>query len=340
MSTDPTSQRPADPSPGPRVLLLSLGGTIAMQLDAEGRRAAPAGAAPGAESVDDIEVVREAVADVGSPSVRPAHLAQALRRARAAIAEGAAGVVITHGTDTLEESAFCLDRCWDLDAPLVLTGAMRPANAPGADGPANLRDAVRAAVAPSAHGLGVLVVVDGQVHLAERVTKVRSRTIGAFASEPSGPVARVGRGDVELAYRPVHRRPPLLTELPEVLPRVPVLALGLGDDAELLDLLPPGGIDGLVVAGVGVGHVPAPAVPRLRALVRSGVPVVVATRVASGGTARDEYDYPGSETDLLRSGCVMAGTLPPAKARILLQLLLAGAAGDTEIAGAFAAHGG
>lgn len=334
----------------PRVLVLSVGGTIAMSQDASGTRATPTGggltaltgtAGPdGDERIDGIAIAHETVADVGSPSVRIAHLAEVLRRARAAIFAGATGVVLTHGTDTLEESAFCLDRCWDLDAPLVLTGAMRPVNAPGADGPANVRDALRTAVAPAARGLGVLAVLDGQVHLAERVTKARSRGIGAFVSEPSGPVARVGRTDLDLAYRPVRRVPPTLTELPAALPRVPVLALGLGDDADVLGLLPAGAIDGLVVAGVGVGHVPAAAVPRLRALVEAGVPVVVATRIPRGGTARDEYDYPGSETDLLGSGCVMAGSLRPASARILLQLLLSTGADALAITAAFAAHGG
>lgn len=322
----------------PRVLVLSLGGTILMEQDAEGRHAAPApdafarllGPAAGAVDITHVEV-----ANVGSPSVRPHDLAAVLELARSAVADGTTGVVLTHGTDTLEESAFLLDRVWDLDAPLVLTGAMRPANAPGADGPANVRDAIRTAVAPSARGLGVLVVLDAVAHLADRVTKASSTSVDAFVSEPSGPVGVVGAHDLRLLYRPLGRTRRIGSALPDTLPRVPVLALGLGDDAELLDLLPADALDGLVIAGVGVGHVPAPAVARLARLTEAGIPVVVATRTARGGTSEDSYDYPGSEVDLLHHGCVMAGRLRPAAARLLLQVLLADGADAPRITTAF-----
>lgn len=323
----------------PRVLVLSLGGTIAMAHDETGRRAAPAGTAVPPPVVTGADVTHEVIADIGSPSIRTTHLAAVLRRARTAVADGATGVVVTHGTDTLEESAFLLERYWDLPAPLVLTGAMRPSNAPGADGPANLRDAIRTATAPSARGLGVLVVFDGLVHLADRVTKVSTRSVDAFASEPSGPVALVGEHDVRAVYHPTERSAVIGGDLPAPLPRVAALALGLGDDAELLDALGPGQLAGLVVEGVGVGHVPRDAVARLRRLVEAGVAVVVATRVPSGGTAVDHYDYPGSEVDLIRSGCVMAGALSPQAARLLLQALLADGAGRDRIEREFAAYG-
>ncbi len=322
------------------MLVLSLGGTISMAQDAAGLRAAPADA-PGAGLVTpvpgDVAVTHVSVANVGSPSVRVAQLAEVLERSRDAVSGGAAGVVVTHGTDTLEESAFLLNRYWDLEAPLVLTGAMRPANAPGADGPANLRDAVLTALAPTARGLGVLAVFDSLVHLADRVTKVSSRSVDAFASEPSGPVALVGESDLRLVYHPTDRSALLGGTLPDRLPRVPVLALGLGDDAELLDALAPDALDGLVVEGVGMGHVPERAVGRLRALTAHELPVVVATRVPSGGTALNHYDYPGSEVDLIRAGCVMAGALTPHSARLLLQALVADGADAVRISREFAA---
>lgn len=328
-------------APRARVQVLSLGGTIFMSQDADGLRAAPdaaAGAALARTLIDSVAVEHTEVANVGSPSVQPSHLREVLERARAAVDAGAAGVVLTHGTDTLEESAFLLNRYWDREAPLVVTGAMRPANAPGADGPANLRDAVRTACAPSARGLGVLAVFDALVHLADRVTKTSSRSVDAFASEPSGPVALVGEEDLRLVYRPTGRDAHLGGDLPTELPRVPLLGIGLGDEAELLDSLAPGAIDGLVIAGSGMGHVAAGAVPRLRALVEAGAPVVVATRVATGGTSTRHYDYPGSEVDLIANGCVMAGALPPQKARLLLQALLADGAGADRVRDAFAGY--
>lgn len=324
-------------APRARVAMLSLGGTIFMTQDLTGLRATPdasIGADLSRTLIDGVAVTHTEVANVGSPSVTAAHLRDVLELARRAVDDGAAGVVLTHGTDTLEESAFLLNRYWDREAPLVLTGAMRPANAPGADGPANLRDAVRTAAAPSARGLGVLAVFDALVHLADRVTKTSSRSVDAFASEPSGPMALVDEEDLRLLYQPLERTALIGGELPEHLPRVPVVMSGIGEDLAMLDALAPDAIDGLVIAGAGMGHVSASAVPRVRALVGSGVPVVVATRVVTGGTSTRHYDYPGSEVDLIANGAVMAGALPPQKARLLLQVLLAGTSGPASTPGA------
>ncbi|MFC7375576.1 asparaginase [Brachybacterium sp. GCM10030267] len=323
------------------VSLLSLGGTIFMSQDAAGLGAAPdgsAGASLTPSVIDGVAVTHREITNVGSPSVRPEHLRDVLRNAREAVDHGATGVVVSHGTDTLEESAFLLNLYWDRDAPLVLTGAMRPSNAPGADGPANIRDAVRTAVAPSARGLGVLAVFDASVHLAEQVTKTSSRSIDAFTSEPSGPVALVGEHDVRLLYRPLERSAARHGELPAKLPNVPILMGGVGEDFTLLDALPAGTLDGLVVAGVGMGHVAADAVPRLAALVDAGTPVVVATRIPSGGTSDRHYDYPGSEKDLISRGVVMAGALSPQKARLLLQVLLADGAHSDKFQSTFARY--
>jgi L-asparaginase len=343
VSPDPAaSPAPHGPSSSrARVTVLSLGGTIFMSEDDAGGRAAP-GSAGGdlvaSGPAQDVDVIHEQLANIGSPSVRPGHLREVLERARAAVAESAAGVVLTHGTDTLEESAFLLNRLWDENAPLVLTGAMRPANAPGADGPTNLRDAILAAASPDLRGLGVLAVFDGTVHLGDRVTKASSRSVSSFASVPAGSLAIIDGPRMRLLQNPADPRPAALrTDLPDLLPLVPVLALGIGDDAALLDALPAGTLAGLVVDGVGMGHVPAPAVARLRALVDSGVPVAVATRIPDGGTSTHHYSYPGSEVDLLAGGCLMAGTLPAAKARLLLQLLVddGAVAGDARLREAF-----
>lgn len=334
--------RPDLGAPRAKVLLLSTGGTIFMRQDETGLRAAPdddAGASLARTLVDGAEVEHREIANVGSPSILPEHLSAALEQARAAVDAGAAGAVLTHGTDTLEESAFLLNRYWDREAPLVLTGAMRPANAPGADGPANLRDAVRTAAAPTARGLGVLAVFDALVHLADRVGKTSSRSVDAFASEPSGPVGLVDEEDVQLLYRPLRRRALLGGDLPIRMPRVPMLMTGVGEELALLDGLPAGSLDGLVIAGAGMGHVPASTVPRVRALVEAGAPVVIATRVASGGTSTRHYDYPGSEVDLIANGAVMAGALPAPKARLLLQALLADGADAERIREEFAGYG-
>jgi L-asparaginase len=286
----------------------------------------------------DVRLDPRPLANVSSSDVRPHHLRAVLDQARAAVDDGAAGVVLTHGTDTLEETAFLLERYWDREAPLVVTGAMRPASALGADGPANLRDAVRAATAPSARGLGVLAVFDGHVHLADRVVKASSRGVSAFASEPTGPTAIVGAEDLRLLHLPLPRAARIAGSPPDRFPSVPVLTAGLDEDLALLDHLPAEQVAGLVVAGVGMGHVSPAAMPRVRRLLGAGVPVVVTARPFGGGTSTHHYAYPGSEVDLLGAGAVMAGLLPAPKARLLLQALLAGGASSGGIREAFEAY--
>nr|WP_281065077.1 asparaginase [Brachybacterium sacelli] len=321
--------------------MVTLGGTITMTQSAPGRHAAPddtAGARLASALIDGVALTTHEIANVSSSDVRPHHLRAALEQARRAVDEGADGVVLTHGTDTLEESAFLLERFWDREAPLVVTGAMRPASAPGADGPSNLRDAVRTAASPAARGLGVLVVFDAEVHLADQVTKASSRSVSAFASAPSGPVGMIDGDEVRL----LHPGPGRAARLPgapaDRFPRVPSLMAGLDDDLDLLDDLPPGTLAGLVIAGVGMGHVSPAAMPRLRRLLEAGVPVVVATRIATGGTSTHHYAYPGSEVDLLEAGAVMAGFLPPPKARLLLQVLLTADASPEQIRRSFEAY--
>ncbi|HEX7351073.1 asparaginase [Brachybacterium sp.] len=349
MSSDSSVSRDRAHSDSARskIALLSLGGTIFMSQDASGGNARPDAAAGErllATVAGGAEIFTQSLANVSSSDVRPHHLRSVLEHARAAVDDGAAGVVLTHGTDTLEETAFLLERYWDREAPCVVTGAMRPASDLGADGPANLRDAIRTATAPSARGLGVLVVFDGHAHLADQVTKASSRSVSAFASEPSGPLAIIEDDDLRLLHAPLPRPLPhdvagcglLLPGLPpDRLPAVPVLTAGLDEDFELLDHLPRDQMQGLVIAGVGMGHVSPAAMPRLRRLLGAGVPVVVASRAFSGGTSTHHYAYPGSEVDLLEAGAVMAGLLPAVKARLLLQTLVHGDASAAQIRASF-----
>lgn len=354
-----------------RVTIIALGGTIAMEQAAPGEHAAPGSPAPvgpaGSPAADSpvpgVEVTRVQVANVGSPSLRFEHVRAALIAAEDAVGAGADGVVLTHGTDTLEETAFLLSRLWTHEESLVITGAMRPANAAGADGPANLRDAVLTATAESARGLGVLAVFDSHLHLGDRVTKTSSRSVTAFDSVPSGPIGVVHAEDVRLVYRPTDALLRLLAgtaarDLPEALPSVPIIGTGLGDDTTMLDLIaasvgagPTGADDGpgagsaqpmagaaqplagparpvagVVINAAGMGHVPAGHMDPIRSLISAGVPVVVSTRIPEGGTSTYHYAYPGSEVDLMDAGAVMAGALSAHKARLLLQMLLADAA--------------
>lgn len=299
------------------------------------------GAVAGLDDVADVRA--ETLAMLPSPSLDEPTIVRALSWARAAVEGGATGVVITQGTDTLEESAYLLDLFWDHPEPLVVTGAMRSPQAAGADGPANLLTAVRCAVSPASRGRGVLVAFDDEVHHARWVAKTDSMSTSAFRSPVFGPIGRCVESEVVYGV-PTGRLAPLGPGPGEPAgnPRVPLVATYLGDDGYLLDRLRArgvDGVDGVVVAGFGAGHVSprtAEAVGRLA----TDVPVVFASRTGSGPTGRAMYGYPGSEVDLVARGAIGAGWLPPVKARLLLwALALTGTTGHDAVRAAFAERG-
>lgn len=241
---------------------------------------------------------------------------EALDVARAAIAEAelGRGVVVTHGTDTLEEVAFLTDLLQGGDAPIVFTGAMRASSAPGADGPANLLDAAAVAASPWSAGLGTLVVFAGEIHAARAVRKVDSTALNAFGSPQLGSLGRVEEGRPRL-QRLVERRPPIpATRLDATVPIVPA---AVGMDGTLLDAAVAAGVDGLVIVGVGAGHVPPPFLAGCRRAI-DHVPIVATVRPERGAILRDTYAYEGSERDLREAGIIAAGSLTAAAARIKL----------------------
>jgi L-asparaginase len=278
------------------------------------------------------------VCNVGSPSVTFDRVLDSLAWADGEVAAGAVGVVLTHGTDTIEETAYLLDLLWGRPEPLIVTGAMRSAEEVGADGPANLLAAVIAATHARLRGLGALLVMDDSIHLADRVTKTHAMAVSTFASPWGAPIGRVEEGRVVLDYLPADRRPDPL-ELPgSRTTRVALMEAALGDEGHLVRLTVDGGYDGIVIAGAGAGHVSAIAAEVVGEAV-ARVPVVMATRTGAGRTATRKYGYPGAEIDLLRRGVIMAGALSARKARLLLWALLGAGAGRERIAREFALRG-
>jgi L-asparaginase len=306
------------------VVLLTAGGTIAMTPGAGGRAepaldaAALAAAVPGL-AVDDARTVRTL------PGVHLG-LADALAVAHAAAAEAAAGrgVVVTTGTDTLEELAALADVVRTGDGAVVLTGAIRPAQAPGADGPANVLDAAAVArVAPA----GTYVVFAGEVHAAREARKVDATSPRAFASPRTGPLGHVAEGRVALAAPPP-AGPGLAVDAGAFARlAVPVVPTHLGDDGSLLRAAAALGPDGVVLVALGAGHVP-PAV--LAALGAVRAPVAACVRPERGTLLHATYGFPGAEGDLRAAGVLDAGALAPAAARMVL---LAGLGAGLDRAG-------
>ena len=310
----------------PRIAVLTTGGTIA-GLPAEGL-SYRAGSLPAQRLLESVPQAAkwarlsiEAVAEVGSQDVDHALWHTLATRVRTLMNDGQVdGVVITHGTDTLEESAFFLHMAVQANKPVVLTGAMRPAHAPGADGPVNLLDAIAAACSPAARPLGVCVLMNQTLYDAVEVQKVRAEGLDAFSCRNHGPLGRVsghqlalhpGAGQGNPAWRGAFADSKL-----EAWPRVHILYAHAGMDAALLDAMLATRPDGIVVAGVGNGNASALTWRRLQAAASEGVAVVRASRTQAG------HVRPGVEVDDERLGLIAAGGLSPQKARVLLLLAL------------------
>jgi L-asparaginase len=330
----------------PRIAVFSLGGTIAMTPAAGGGGVVPAlspdallAAVPGLGGLDLAVEVHDFRRLPGA-SLGFVDLLDLAGEIDRQVASGVDGVVVSQGTDTIEETAYLLDLLHAADAPVVVTGAMRSAQSAGADGPANLLAALRVAASSSARGLGCLVVFADEVHAARRVRKAHTTSIRAFASDP-GPLGAVVEDEVRIPLRPARGAVLAATAVhPSLVQavRVPVVTTTLGDDGTVLEALAERS-DGLVIAAFGAGHVPATWVPALADLAGE-MPVVLASRTGAGSVLSSTYGFPGAESDLLARGLISAGDLHPVKARLLLHLLLATGAEHAEIASAVAAATG
>jgi L-asparaginase len=316
------------------VALFTLGGTISMagnhRLTGDDLTAAVPGLAEVGHAVEiqDVETVP-------SPNLTAATMLDVVDAASKAVADGATGVVVTQGTDNLEETAFLVDQVWPHPQPFVLTGAMRNPTLAGPDGPANLLAAVRVACSREARDLGALVVFKEEIHAARWVRKTHSTSTATFVSPNTGPIGHVVEDRVRVLTRPlrldgVHSR----AEPAELdATRVALYTVTMDDDGLLLQGLADTH-QGLVVAGFGVGHVPSALAPVLGELA-AVMPVVLTSRTGGGSVLRNTYKSVGSESDLLQRGLIGGGFLDPYKARVLLRLLLAT---DDDITAAFAQY--
>ena len=321
----------------PKVSVVSLGGTISsVKSGGSGVRPALTGEA----LVESVPALSK-VAEVSAVSLRQVpgwaltldDLVEVAAEANRRMEGGDAGVVVTQGTDSIEETSFALDLLVRGDGPVVVTGAMRNPTLPGADGPANLLAAVRVAASGTARGVGTVVVMNDEIHAARHVRKTHTQSPAAFRSAGAGPIGWVSEGSVRIPLRPAdrhHVRPPDEDACHEVA----IVGVWPGDDGRLLRAAGGLGYDGLVLEGMGGGHVPPAAVGTLKELA-AGMPVVIASRAGGGETLARTYDAPGSEMDLLAHGLIPAGPLDGPKARILLALLLRSGASRGEIHAAF-----
>ncbi|HYD52288.1 MAG TPA: asparaginase [Gemmatimonadaceae bacterium] len=313
------------------IVLLFTGGTISMRFDARAGGSVPAlagseifAATPGLAEVAEMEID-----DFGAfpgPHMTTERMWELRGRIAAHLERpGVQGVVVTHGTDTLEESAYLCARSLPAVKPVVFTGAMRSASDLGWDGPANLLDAARVAASPESRGIGTMVTMGGRIFAGVDDTKVHTHLLDAFESPGLGPIGVIDDGEV-VYVRALSYGGPVLTPTQLASP-VDIVGAWAGADARLLDASRAEG-KGVVLSALGRGNVPPAMVPGIERWIAEGKPVVISSR-AQRGRVGHTYGYPGGGRTLQQLGCVFAGSRRPPQARIDLMLALgAGMAGE------------
>lgn len=321
----------------PQVAIVFTGGTISMVIDPALAGAVPrltceeiVSKAPGLREIADVRLVD--FSRLPGPHMTPPRMFELARVIREQLDDpDIRGVAVTHGTDTLEDSAYLLDLLHASEKPVVFLGAMRNSSELGWDGPGNLLDAVRVAASEPARGLGVLVVMNHQILGADDATKTHTQAMETFQSREWGPLGHL-EGDRVVVERHRARRTTLVVDRLEE--RVELVKLAAGSDGRLIDHLLADGVRGLVIEGLGCGNVPITAVPAVQRALTSGIPVVLTSRCARGRIS-DAYAYEGSAGHLRQSGAILGGSHSSHRARLKLMALLGAGADPGWIRRAF-----
>jgi L-asparaginase len=323
----------------PVVVLIATGGTIAMKIDPV--KHAPVPAISGEDLLATVpEAAKYANVEVKNPSnvpsdyMDPVRWMALTRDVNAALARPeVSGVIISHGTDTLEETAYWLDLTVDSEKPVVLIGAQRNASEPDFDGPRNLLNAVRIAIDPQSKGRGAMLAMNNQINAARDVTKTHTSSVETFKSGDFGFLGEVDFDRVVYWRSPSRRQHvPIKTD---TMPYVEIVPMYGGADGYLVKAALEHGAKGLVVQGLGWGNVNVPMFAAIKDAIAKGVPVVITSRVPNGRVLPN-YGFEGGGKTLVDAGAVMGDDLSAQKARILLMLLLQnGVSGQKNLQAAF-----
>lgn len=305
-----------------QLLILHTGGTIAMAKNKSGALA------PGVNNPlmayndllkGDYQLKIEEMFNLPSPHMTPTQMLQLKERIEEAIAAGVDGVVITHGTDTLEETAYFLDLTLPNTIPIVVTGAMRSSDEIGSDGLYNLISALKTAATPAAAGKGVLVVLNDEVHSARFVTKTHTTNVATFRTPTFGPVGIMENDGVKFFQQLVHQA---YCPVDHVVDHVYLLKAYAGMDGTLFSALDQPSTNGLVIEGTGAGNLPTQTLPAIKKLIAHHIPIVLVSRCFNG-VAEPVYGYQGGGQQLAKMGIIFCQGLNGQKARIKLIVGLA-----------------
>ena len=319
------------------IVLIATGGTIAsapvasgaVNAGLSGERLLASLHAP----LDGVSVTVENFEAAGSYALDLATIHRLCRRIDALLADDAvSGVVVTHGTDTMEESAFLAWLLVRSDKPVVFTGAQRHAGQPDTDGPRNIHDAIMLAASGALVGIGAVIVFEGDIHGARSVAKTHTSRVDTFRSAGLGKLGEIDGGKVHLYSRPALPRPQIAA--PRLDPDVELIALGLGSTPRYLDWAGANGASGIVLSAFGRGNAPKGFAAATERIVAAGIPVLIASRCAEGRT-RAVYGNDSGGRTLVEAGGILAGDLSPIKARLALSAMLGAGYDPTRIATAF-----
>jgi L-asparaginase len=307
-----------------KILVVFTGGTFSMKIDKKTGGAVPRYS--GDELLDKIPEAKE-LADITcydfgkypGPHMTPALMMNLSMKIRELMQqEEYAGIVVTHGTDTLEETAYFLDLTIKTATPIVVIGSMKNSSEPDWDGPRNLLDAIHICLTDNCRNIGVLVCLNGEINAASEVTKIYTEQIDSFTSLDFGDLGFVQNGRVILNRLP--RRLETI-ETDKLVANVDLLTVYAGMDDKFFRYSADSGVEGIVVEALGVGNVPPPAFEGIKYAVEKGIPVVLVSRCPAGETL-DIYSYPGAGKWLHKLGVIFADYLNGQKARIKLMLAL------------------
>jgi len=323
----------------PKVVLLATGGTIASRYDPKlGSTVASQRAdellkmLPQVAGVADIEV--HDLATIPSYEMDLQFAFDLAGRIRDTLSRAeVAGVVVTHGTDTMEETCYLSDLLLDSDKPAVFTGAQRAHDDPQSDGPLNLLNSLRVAASPLTRGLGAMICFNATLHAARDVTKVHASAVETFQSYEHGALGEIDGSAVVIHRRPVLRRTFRIDRLEQ---DVELFRVVLGMDLRGIEAAIARGVAGVVIEGFGRGNGPSRLAELVRLATRKNIPVLMTSRCPAG-RVQAIYGGGGGGRDLADAGAIFAGDLKGPKARLLLMVLLSGAESGTPIAQTVAA---
>ncbi|MEI4768415.1 asparaginase [Psychrobacillus sp. FJAT-51614] len=305
------------------ILLIHTGGTISMKIQAETGAVIPIENNPitlEGEKLKEYANIKEIEAfNLPSPHITPKEMLLLKQLIDRSIQDDHIdGVVITHGTDTLEETAYFLDLTVDTSIPIVLTGAMRSSNEVGSDGLYNLLSAVKVASSDDAKDKGVLVVLNDEIHTAENVTKTHASNVNTFQSPQYGPIGFISKSIVHFHHSPNYRT---VFPIQSIAKRVALFKVYAGMEPDLLADCVELGYDGIVLEGLGQGNVPPSILPIIEEIIKKDIQIVLVSRCFNG-IAQDVYGYAGGGKSLKKAGVIFAQGLNGQKARLALLIAL------------------